>query len=259
MNYLKKFAISYLPNFIIIKLRTVILKSKKIKNFKKYKEIFFDKNGIEIGGPSILFSTRIPIYQIVKNLDGINFSGETLWEKSLINNGRYFYYKNRVGTQYISEATDLMHIKSDSYDFLITSNCLEHVANPLKAIEEWLRVIKNQGDILLVVPNKKNNFDHKRKITKFEHLIEDYQKNVDEKDLTHLPEILKYHDIKRDSGVKNFNEFKVRCLNNFVLRGMHHHVFDDELLKKIYNYFNIELIDLFETNSDIIALGKVIK
>lgn len=30
----------------------------KIKNFKKYQELFFNKNGLEIGGPSNLFKKR---------------------------------------------------------------------------------------------------------------------------------------------------------------------------------------------------------
>ena len=34
------------------------------------------------------------------------------------------------------------------------------MANPLKAIYEFIRVIKNNGIIILLLPDKNNTFDH---------------------------------------------------------------------------------------------------
>ncbi|PYL73305.1 MAG: hypothetical protein DMF22_01865 [Verrucomicrobia bacterium] len=36
-------------------------------------------------------------------------------------------------------------IPSGKYDFLLASHCLEHMANPLCAFQEWLRVLKKKG------------------------------------------------------------------------------------------------------------------
>ena len=58
---------------------------------------------------------------------------------------------------------------------------------------------------MLILPNKKSTFDHRRPYTTFEHLIKDYKNNVSEDDLTHYDEIILLHDIEMD-GFKNKNE-----------------------------------------------------
>ena len=73
---------------------------------------------------------------------------------------------------------------------LPVSHCIEHIANPLKAISEWKRILKDNGLILLIVPHKDKTFDHNRPITSLSHLIEDMKTDVQEDDSTHLPEIL---------------------------------------------------------------------
>lgn len=205
--------------------------------------VFFEgKNGLEIGGPSFIFQTWLPIYHIANNLDGCNFSSNTIWEGKIVE-GENFIYGNKKGYQYINEATDLSSIPTNKYDFLISSNCLEHIANPLKAVKEWIRVVKPGGVILILVPNPKKTFDHKRVVTSFEHLIDDFEKNIDETDLTHLDEILKLHDRRMDSHSGTAEQFKNRSLNNFQNRCLHHHIFDYDLLGKIFKYFDVSIVD----------------
>ena len=48
----------------------------------------------------------------------------------------------------------------------------------------------------LVVPHKDKTFDHNRPVTSLNHLEEDLDNDVDEDDLTHLPEILELHDLR---------------------------------------------------------------
>ena len=42
-----------------------------------------------------------------------------------------------------------------------------------------------------------NNFDKKRPITSFEHLLDDYKNNMDEDDLTHMDEVIKLTDFSK--------------------------------------------------------------
>lgn len=72
------------------------------------------------------------------------------------------------------DATDLSGIDSNKYDFLISSNCLEHISNPIKAIKEWERVVKTGGHLLILVPNNKFGLDINRNITKFNHILNDF-------------------------------------------------------------------------------------
>lgn len=231
----------------------------KIGNAKVYEDLLKNKRGIEIGGPSIFFRYFISIYPLVKDLDGVNFSNQTMWEGSIEAGNNYNYYKNRAGFQFISEATDLGMISASSYEFVLSSNCLEHVANPLQAIEEWVRVIAPNGYLLLVLPNKASNFDHRRPTTSFEHIVEDYKTNITEHDLTHLDEILELHDLSMDPPAGDYESFRKRSLDNFSNRGLHHHVFDIAVIKEMFGYFRIDLIQADTIATDFVALGQIRK
>lgn len=51
----------------------------KIKDSTLYLKLFQNLNRIEIGGPSAFFNNEIDIYSIMKSLDGVNFSTNTVW------------------------------------------------------------------------------------------------------------------------------------------------------------------------------------
>ena len=72
------------------------------------------KKGIEIGGPSTLFKTILPIYQKVATLDGVNFSNDTVWEGKIQAGQSFNYIGNKTGHQFISDATGLSAIEPNS-------------------------------------------------------------------------------------------------------------------------------------------------
>lgn len=247
------------PRFLIDVFHFFKYRTQRPQNISAYQTVLRLKEGIEIGGPSMIFRIVLPIYPVVSSLDGVNFQDETVWEGDIKSGKNYRFYKNKVGTQFINDATQLKNIKSHTYDFLISSNCLEHVANPLKALDEWKRVLKPQGYLLLALPRKESNFDHQRPITKFDHILEDYHAKISEHDLTHLDEILELHDLARDHASINHDYFKSRCLNNFQNRCMHHHVFDMLLIEKIFEHCKIDVIQKNTTKYDYIILGRLKK
>lgn len=228
-----------------------------ISNFDYLKPLFISKSGLEVGGPSRVFRDKgfIPLYKIVKELDGCNFSNTTIWEGNIVNGENYNYYKNKKGIQYISEASDLSFIPDSKYDFVISSNCLEHVANPLKAVEEWIRVIKKDGFLLLVLPKKEYCFDRNRPYTTFSHLLSDFQNNVKEDDLTHMNEIIELHDLKKDKHAGSPEQFRERSLKNIENRALHHHVFSIPVLKEIFSHFNLDVL-MTHDERKLIILGK---
>lgn len=218
-------------------------KMKPIKEIDLYLKYFTGKKGIEMGGPSALFSKEIPIYQVIDCLDGCNFSSQTIWEGTIVEGENFNYFENQEGFQFICEASNLETIPSGKYDFLVASHCLEHCANTLKTVKEWLRVVKKGGVILIIVPDKRYTFDHNRPVTSFEHLLADLENDVDETDLTHLEEILELHYLNRDLAAGTKEQFKKRSLENHENRCLHHHIFDFELLKSIYNHFDIKIMN----------------
>ncbi len=235
------------------------VRKKKLANASIYQNLLKNRQGVEIGGPSTLFKTVLPVYQVIADLDCVNFSTVTLWEGSLANESTFNYYLNKNGRQFIAEATNLIPIKDDTYDFLLSSNCLEHVANPVQAVKEWIRVIKPNGYLLLVLPKKEIGFDHKRPTTSFEHILQDYTNKITEHDITHVEEILALHDLSRDRRAVNYENFKSRSLNNFTYRGLHHHVFDMPLIEKMFDYCGINLIQGDVDKKNNYALGEIKK
>jgi len=216
----------------------------KIGSLNKISYLYREKKGLEIGGPSPIFGVKgyIPVYSLAKQVDGVNFSNNTVWEKVIKEGLTYNTGANLVGYQYILDGIALDPIPSSSYDFILSSHSLEHIANPIKALKEWLRVIKTGGVLTLILPNPKYTFDHKRPITTLRHLIDDYNNNIEESDLTHLEEVLTLHDFERDGGVTDMEQFKQRCLNNFRNRCMHQHVYNLDLLIEVFNYLNITVL-----------------
>jgi SAM-dependent methyltransferase len=198
--------------------------------------IALNKIGVEIGGPS---STGDILYQNATTIDNIIFSKNTIWSN---HENEYNYYNNKTGKVIINDAVNITLVQNECYDFCFSSHSLEHIANPLKAISEWLRIIKKDGYIIIIVPEKSVCFDHKRKYSMFSTLLSQYKKNVGEDDLSTLPEILMNHDLSMDPAAGNLGEFTKRSLDNYNNRCLHHYVYNDELLHEICNYFNCEFV-----------------
>ena len=193
-----------------------------------------DRRGLEVGGPSGLFSRRggIPAYAWAAGLDNVNFSAATAWESGLHEGGEFRYDAARPpGRQFLREAVALQGIPDHAYDFILSSHCLEHVANPLAALREWRRVTRPGGHLLLALPDPSRTFDHRRPVTTLAHLRDDFVRQTGEDDLTHLPEILALHDLARDPGAGTSADFEARSRANPLHRCLHHHVFDLALVR----------------------------
>ena len=198
-------------------------------------QITNNKFGVEIGGPS----PENIIYENAISMDNVIFSKDTIWA---CHEEEYNYYKNKKGKVIINDSVNIFLVNDETYDFCFASHCLEHIANPLKAIDEWLRIVKKNGYIIIIVPEKSCCFDHKRNYSKFSTLLSKYKNNVGEDDLSTLGEILINHDLSMDPPAGDFETFTRRCLNNFNNRCLHHYVYNDELLMEICNYFHCKFI-----------------
>ena len=232
---------------------------KRFKNYKIICKHLKNCKTLEIGGPSTMFYTKLPIYQKIKSLDVVNFSNETIWEGNIKEGYTCNYYGNKYAYQHISDATSLLKIKNESYDTILSSHCLEHVANPIKALFRWSEVLISKGKMLLILPHKVGNFDHKRNDTIIEHLISDYEKNIGEDDMTHYDETIKLHDLDMHPGIKiNLDEHIRISRDNFKNREMHHHIFSKKLIFEILKFCNFEIINYSETNEDLITLCQKI-
>jgi SAM-dependent methyltransferase len=202
-----------------------------------------DQAGLEIGGPSWVFRdwyAPLPIYNAVASLDNCVFSQKTVWESH--SESYAFRSDKAAGRTIICDGSDLSLLPDDSYDFILSSHNLEHIANPVKALREWQRIVHPGGALILVLPNYAKTFDHRRDPTTVSHMLDDFNRNTREDDLTHLPEILQLHDLSMDLPAGTTEEFRQRSLRNFTNRCLHHHVFNENNSKELLSAIGIEVL-----------------
>lgn len=209
------------------------------------------RSGLEVGGASRIFSAkgRLPVYPHAAGLDGVDYRAATHRHPDRALDADFRWHPARAsGRLLFCEAVDLQGVPDDSSDFLLASHVLEHIANPLQALASWRRVTKPAGALLLVVPHREGTFDHRRPVTELAHLIADLEADVGEDDLTHLEEVLALHDLDRDPGLDSKEMLERRGRANLEHRGLHHHVFDPELVLRSVDHagWQVEAVDVMQ-------------
>ena len=89
---------------------------------------FFVGNGIDIGGlpdPLILYREFFPLMNSVKT-----------WDKE------------------DGDANHMAEVGDDSFDFVHSSHCLEHMHDPVHALKNWIRILKEGGHCVLALPDE---------------------------------------------------------------------------------------------------------
>ena len=210
-----------------------------------YRSLLRGKRGLEIGGPSpmMAYAGEVPIYDVLESLDNCLYSANTIWTGEVREGNTFRYHPGKEpGGQIICDATDLQPIRDSSYECVLACHCLEHVANPFRALAEWKRVLRDDGMLLLILPHKDGTFDWRRPTTRLAHMIEDYENAVGEEDLTHLAEILELHDLSKDPAAGTSEQFRRRCSENHLNRAMHHHVFDTMAALSMVNHAGLRIL-----------------
>ena len=86
----------------------------------------------------------------------------------------------------------LAKFAANRFDFVILSHVLEHVANPIKVIAEVFRITRAGGIVVIAIPDKDYTFDRPRALTTYEHLWDDYVRDVRENPDEHYMDFLRF-------------------------------------------------------------------
>jgi predicted SAM-dependent methyltransferase len=54
----------------------------------------------------------------------------------------------------ICDATTMEAYEDNSFDTVYASHILEHLVDPIKAIENWLRICKHKGTVIISIPHR---------------------------------------------------------------------------------------------------------
>lgn len=55
---------------------------------------------------------------------------------------------------FTGDGTTLAPLADFTFDFVHSSHCLEHIADPITALKNWLRVTKPGGHVIVIVPDE---------------------------------------------------------------------------------------------------------
>lgn len=105
---------------------------------------------------------------------------------------RMNYTEDTVVAKLINPIEQQFEIETASQNFVVAAHVIEHTPNPIGAIVESFRCLKENGKLLLVIPDKRRTFDRNREITELNHLIADYENPDRERDLENYIDFFKY-------------------------------------------------------------------
>ena len=220
---------------------------RRLRAYEVCRPLVEHGRGIEIGGPSPIFARGglLPLYPLLARLDNCDFTDETIWHGEAAEGSAFQYDPDRQpGRRFVRDATSLDGIDDASYDVVLSSHTIEHVANPLRALAEWKRVLREDGCLVLVAPHLENTFDHRRTVTTIEHLERDLASSTPEDDETHVQEFVELCDLARVPERLSRQAFEERTRAFAANRTLHHHVFDTQLLVRLLNCASFELLDV---------------
>jgi SAM-dependent methyltransferase len=201
--------------------------------------------GLELGGPSALFRSEglLPVYPRLASLDGVQVpEGHELWHGELAEGPYETGEPGLSGRLWLREGGRLDDMPTAGYDAVLSSHVLEHLANPLGALREWLRVLRPGGSFLIVLPHKEGCADHRRPTTPLEHMVEDERRGTGEDDMTHADEVIELHDIDREALVPDRAALRERVLDNMHRRAVHHHVFTTGSALELLDYAGLDVL-----------------
>lgn len=139
-----------------------------------------------------------------------------------------------VSPDIIADGTTLDGVASGTLDFIIANHLIEHLENPLLALEIWYAKLRPGGVVFMAVPDKRVTFDKHRPLTPLSHLIDDYRAGAQERkarSVAHFHETAEL--IEGRTGTDAENRVAALRAANYSI---HHHVWTFESFVEVLHY-----------------------
>jgi predicted SAM-dependent methyltransferase len=140
----------------------------------------------------------------------------------------------------------------ETFDYVLSSHVLEHMQDTIGTLKEWIRVLKKDGILFLLLPHADRMFDKHRSKTTLEHHILDHQNITSEPDHSHDQEIKEGWSklwTTEEEKQKAFAEYKAQWgadvwdfdfrIKNGVI---HFHVWTQDEIVKLLTYMGLKIL-----------------
>ncbi|UBF26014.1 class I SAM-dependent methyltransferase [Kovacikia minuta CCNUW1] len=218
---------------------------------------YLSGSGIEIG--ALHNPLQVPASVNVRYVDRMSTANLRKHYPELAN-------KNLVDVSILDDGEQLKSIENETQDFVIAHQFLEHCQDPITAISNMLRVLKQNGILYLSIPDKRYTFDAARPTTTIEHLLKDYEEGPKRSREEHFREWVTFVNLGYSHPNQAKDSLQIETEMNRLMAlnySIHYHAWtQSEMLelvlackKKLNFTFEIEL---FLKNSDeaILVLRK---
>ena len=140
----------------------------------------------------------------------------------------------------LDDAETLNTIFHNQFDFVIASHVIEHCKDPIKALSNWLRVLKPDGLLYLVVPDYRKTFDKYRKLTTLNHLIADYEsEDIEQASLPHYYEYAELVNKKFFGRNIEISEEAEKLIRQDY--SIHFHTYTPDSFDKLLQFINSDI------------------
>jgi SAM-dependent methyltransferase len=92
----------------------------------------------------------------------------------------YSHHGRQIALDAQADAAQLP-FRDACFDFVVSAHCLEHHPATLRTLRDWVRVLRDGGYLVLLLPHVDRTFDRGRPVAPFEHLdVEDEEFSLDD-------------------------------------------------------------------------------
>lgn len=148
---------------------------------------------------------------------------------------------------------DRIPVPDAAFDYVFSSHVLEHMPNTIKALQEWLRVLRPSGILFVVLPHGDRTLDRLRRKTTLEHHFADANNLIDgQTDRSHddeikegwskLPEFPRLaEEFEKEWGAPVW-DFEFRHRNGVI----HFHVWTQDELVRLLQHLHLTILAVIE-------------
>jgi SAM-dependent methyltransferase len=152
---------------------------------------------------------------------------------------------------------DKIPYSDGTFSFVMSEHVLEHIANPISALNEWIRVLRPGGKIILFLPHKERTNDSLREITSLEHLIQDEASKVPYNDDGHFQDWWE-NVVEKGLMPPHYQHMPKKELLDTC--SIHHHVWTDKEIIKLFEYLKLKIVfsnsDVHDRRDSFVVIGE---